>query len=36
MGEGGVLLLTAVSTLALRALAVVFDWRLPGWRDPGH
>ena len=36
MGEGGVLLLTAVSTLALRALAVVFDWRLPGWRDPGR
>ena len=36
MGEGSVLLLTAVSTLALRALAVVFDWRLPGWRDPGH
>ena len=36
MGEGSVLLLTAGSTLALRALAVVFDWRLPGWRDPGH
>ena len=36
MGEGGVLLLTTGSTLALRALAVVFDWRLPGWRDPGR
>ncbi|MBI3156287.1 MAG: trimeric intracellular cation channel family protein [Burkholderiales bacterium] len=36
MGEGSVLLLTAGSTLALRALAVVFDWRLPGWRDAGR
>lgn len=36
LGEGSVLLLTAGATLALRALAVVFDWRLPGWRDPGR
>lgn len=36
LGEGSVLLLTAGATLALRALAVVLDWRLPGWRDPGR